>query len=154
MPAFPGGHGDIYQLVLEYDHGGPMPGTFTSPQNFYTPYHHPLNGCVPKGHLAHRFGRRPPVGEPARYSSTPFSGSVGACLSTLTGVGLFLLTYGYFVGKPLYDAHMTLWNSRRNDSVESCSGSDRSVTAMEAAGEENRYLEGSDRAPIEEWDDD
>ncbi|KAG5478198.1 hypothetical protein CUR178_04912 [Leishmania enriettii] len=107
---------ELHAFVIEYDHRGAIP----------------------------RFCRGPYRGD--FFSTAAFSGSLVAGILTAGGVALFMLTFGYNIGKPVIDAHRELlWKN-----ADAARGK-RSLESLErAAAKEN---EKDDVTPVEEFGD-
>lgn len=113
--------GDLHAFVREYDHRSTMPRVFSGPS------------------------------QSSFFSRQLFSGSLLAGVLTAGGIALFVLTFGYHIGKPVVDAHRELfWKHEGVEGgKEAGAGSDDSDNAT-ATGEG-----ATDAAadPVEEFDD-
>ncbi|CAG9574535.1 hypothetical predicted transmembrane protein [Leishmania major strain Friedlin] len=108
--------GDLYAFVVEYDHRSTIP----------------------------RLGHGPVHSD--FFSRYLFSGSPLAGALTAGGVALFVLTFGYHVGKPVVDAHRELLWKRADAAHDKRS---RESTEGAAAEEKGR----DSLSPVEEFDD-
>lgn len=99
----------LYQFVLEYDRGKPM--------------------CDGPSHAA---------GATTFFATRPFSGSLVGGATSVAGVFLFCLCFGYFVGKPVVDAHKELHAV---------------LSKGKGEGEEEEETDSSEGGPVEEEGD-
>lgn len=95
---------DLYQYVVEFDHKKPMAHCFDSP------------------HTA------------TFFATKPFSGSPVAAATTAGGVFLFLLCFGYLIGKPVVDAHREYFSAPSGDSDGENADSDDGPSPVEEEG--------------------